>query len=103
MTNNRRRPKWLLIVSLLAVFAVVAAACADDADDAPPPATTAAPEAAPETDDETPAVPAAEAPRTQGPGGEEAVASSEVTLSGDEIAEVQGGGYTAALLWHTAG
>ena len=103
MTTNRRRPKWLLIVSLLAVFAVVAAACADDADDAPPPATTAAPEAAPQTDDEAPAVPVAEAPRTQGPGGEEAVASSEVTLSGAEVAEVQGGGYTAALLWHTAG
>ena len=103
MTINRKKPKWLLIVSLLAVFAVVAAACADDEDDAPPPATTAAPEAAPEPDDEAPAVPAAEAPRTQGPGGEEAVASSEVALSGDEIAEVQGGGYTAALLWHTAG
>ena len=103
MTTKWKRPKWLLIVSLLAVFAVVAAACADDDDDAAPPATTAAPETAPEPDDETAAEPGPAAPRTQGPGGEEAVASSEVALSDDEIAEVQGGGYTAALLWHTAG
>ncbi|MYH94639.1 MAG: substrate-binding domain-containing protein, partial [Acidimicrobiaceae bacterium] len=103
MTINRKKPKWLLIVSLLAVFAVVAAACADDEDEAAPPATTAAPDAAPEPTDEPAPEPVAEAPRTQGPGGEEAVASSEVSLSDEEVAEVQGGGYTAALLWHTAG
>ena len=123
MTTKTKKPKWLLFVSLLAVFAVVAAACADDADDAAPPATTAAPEPAPEPEpapDPEPALepapepepapdpepepdPAPEAPKTQGPGGEEAVASSEVTLSDDEVAEVQAGGHTAALLWHTAG
>ncbi len=43
------------------------------------------------------------APVTQGPGGEEATPSGEIVLSGDEIGEVQAGGYTAALLWHTAG
>ena len=95
MTTKSKRPKWLLPVSLLAVFAVLGAACGDDGDDAAPTTTAAPTTAAPE--------PAPEPPKTQGPGGEEAVPSSEITLSDGEIGEVQAGGYTAALLWHTSG
>ena len=116
-----RVPKWLLLVSSLAVFAVFAAACGDDDEAAPATTTTAAaepepaaepdPEPAPEPEPEPEPAPepepepepGPEPPKTQGPGGEEAVPSSEVALSDDEIAEVQAGGFTAALLWHTAG
>lgn len=38
--------------------------------------------------------------QTIGPGGETATPTSEVTISGDQVADVQAGGYTAALLWH---
>ncbi|MCY3539238.1 MAG: substrate-binding domain-containing protein [bacterium] len=43
------------------------------------------------------------APVTRGPGGEVATPSGEVVLSDGEVAEVRSGGFTAALLWHTAG
>ena len=100
MTTKNKKPRWLLLASLLAVSALVAVSCGDDgAETSEAPATTAAPATT-----EAPAVaPAADAPMTQGPGGEEAVPSSEVTLSDEEVAEVQSGGYTAALLWHTSG
>ena len=52
---------------------------------------------------EPPPAPAFEAPVTQGPGGEEATSSAEISLSEAEADEVRAGGYTAALLWHTAG
>ena len=39
---------------------------------------------------------------TRGPGGEEPTPASEVTLTEEEKAQVEEGGYTAALLWHTA-
>lgn len=42
-------------------------------------------------------------PVTQGPNGETASPSSEIVLSDDEVAQVQAGAYTAALLWHTSG
>ena len=48
-------------------------------------------------------VPAPVAPVTRGPGGEDAVASSVIGLSAEEVGSVRSGGYTAALLWHTAG
>ena len=110
MKTNRHKPARLLAVALLAVFAVVATACGEDDDDAAP-ATTTAPSTTttvPSTtttasSTTTTAAPEPERPVTQGPGGETAVASSDVTLTDSEIAEVREGGYTAALLWHTAG
>lgn len=39
----------------------------------------------------------------KGPNGEDAVPASDVTLSDEEIAEIQAGNYTAALLWAGAG
>ena len=41
--------------------------------------------------------------RDAGPGGEEATSSAEISLTDAEADEVRAGGYTAALLWHTAG
>ncbi|MCY4104264.1 MAG: substrate-binding domain-containing protein [bacterium] len=52
---------------------------------------------------EPPPAPAFEPPVTQGPGGEEATSSAEISLTDAEADEVRAGGYTAALLWHTAG
>ena len=100
-TTKNKIPKWLLLVSLLAVFAVFAASCGDDDETSSETTTTttAAPDPEPVPDPE----PAPEPPMTQGPGGEQAVPASEIGLDDDEIAEVQAGGYTAALLWHTSG
>lgn len=42
-------------------------------------------------------------PVTVGPAGEAATPSSEIVLTEEEIAEVQEGTFTAALLWHTEG
>jgi len=130
-TKNHKNPRWLLFVALLAVFAVFAVSCGDDSSTSSTPTTTAAPaptttSAAADEMPETPATtaapapttttattdemvetpapePAPEAPITQGPAGEAAVAASEISLTDSEIAEVQAGGYTAALLWHTTG
>src|SRR5919106_2648404 len=41
-------------------------------------------------------------PQTVGPGGEPATPSSEVKLTEEDIAALQGQGHTAALLWHTS-
>jgi len=93
---------WL-ITGLVAVLSLVAAACGGDAEEE----TTTTQAAAEATTTQAPATteapPEPVAPVTQGPGGEEATASGEIVLSGDEMAQVQSGGYTAALLWHTAG
>ena len=40
--------------------------------------------------------------QTVGPAGESATPSSEVTLTDEDIAALQGQGHTAALLWHTS-
>lgn len=40
--------------------------------------------------------------QTVGPNGEKATPSDSVILSAEEVAEIQGGDYTAALLWHTS-
>ena len=104
-TTKNKIPKWLLLVSLLAVFAVFAASCGDD-DETPSETTTtttAAPDPEPAPEPEPDPEPAPEPPMTQGPGGEQAVPASEIGLDDNEIAEVQAGGYTAALLWHTSG
>ncbi len=103
MNPKRRTPAIWLVTSLVAVLGLVAAACGGDAEEET--TTTQAAAAATTTQSPvttaTPAEPVA--PVTQGPGGEEATASSEIVLSGDEIGQVRSGGYTAALLWHTAG
>ena len=39
----------------------------------------------------------------KGPNGEDAVAAADVTLTDEEIAEIQAGNYTATLLWAGAG
>ena len=111
MTTNKKKARWLLLVSLLCVFAVFATACGDDDDDSSEPTpTTAAPDpepapttAAPDPEPAPEPAPEPERPKTQGPGGEEAVAASEIMLTDDEIADVQSGSHTAALLWHTSG
>ena len=126
-TKNHKNPRWLLFVALLAVFAVFAVSCGDDRSTSSTPTTTAVPTTTTATTDEadempattaapvttttvademveTPAPePAPEAPITQGPAGEAAVPASEISLTDSEITEVQAGGYTAALLWHTTG
>ena len=102
MNLKRKTSAMWLITGLVAVLGLVVAACGDAEEDST--TTQATAEAtttqAPATT-EAPAEPMA--PVTQGPGGEEATPSGEIVLSGDEIGEVQAGGYTAALLWHTAG
>src|SRR5262249_45908394 len=40
--------------------------------------------------------------QTHGPNGEPPTPTSEIKLSDDEVAELKGGNYTAALLWHTS-
>ena len=55
-----------------------------------------------ETGDSVPEDPAEIGLLTIGPNGEEATASSEVSLTEEEIAQIQEGNYTAALLWHTS-
>ncbi len=104
-TTKNKIPKWLLLVSLLAVFAVFAASCGDDDETSSETTTTttAAPDPEPAPEPEPDPEPAPEPPMTQGPGGEQAVPASEIGLDDNEIAEVQAGGYTAALLWHTSG
>ena len=111
----------LLLLTVLALFAAACTGTDDDADGDAAPVTTAPAVEVDAADDmadddmadddmadddmadDDMADDAAHAPVTQGPGGEEAVPSSEISLSDDEIAQVQAGGYTAALLWHTAG
>ena len=101
MKTRARTPKRLVFVAMMAVFGLLAVACGGEevaeettttraATTTEAPATTAAPSA--------PVMPV-----TQGPGGEPATPSSEISLTGDEISQVKAGGYTAALLWHTAG
>ena len=103
MNLKRRTSAIWLVTSLVAVLGLVAAACGGDAEEE----TTTTQAAAATTTTQSPATTAAPAepvaPVTQEPGGEEATASSEIVLSGDEIGQVRSGGYTAALLWHTAG
>ena len=102
MNLKRKTSALWFVTGLVAVLGLVAAACGDAEEEI---TTTQAPAAA--TTTQAPATTQAPtdpvAPVTQGPGGEEATPSGEVVLSGDEVAEVQSGGYTAALLWHTAG
>ncbi|MCY3967846.1 MAG: substrate-binding domain-containing protein [bacterium] len=100
-----------MLSALFVVFVLFAAACGNDDDDdtstSEPQATTMAEASAtamatqaPEpTPEETPMEPA---PVTQGPNGEEATPSSDIQLTADELAQIQSGGYTAALLWHAA-
>lgn len=98
-TTRPKMSKWMFFVSLLAVFAVFAVSCGDDDDDSSTPTTTTTTTAAPTTT----VAPVPDPPITQGPGGEESVPASEIALDDDEIADVQAGAYTAALLWHTSG
>lgn len=97
---------WMLWTAMLVAFALLAAACGDDDDDggaASPSATAEEPESDTEAAEPAEPAPAPQRPVTQGPAGEEAVPSSEITLTADEIATVRDGNHTAALLWHTAG
>ena len=129
MKAKSTRLRLLPAVALLATIGLLAAACGGDdeaATPAPQPAPAPAAEPAPEPPPpapeppapapeppapapepppppEPPPAPAFEAPVTQGPGGEEATSSAEISLSDAEADEVRAGGYTAALLWHTAG
>ena len=131
MKAKSTRLRLLTAVALLATMSLLAAACGDDDSGAPAPqpAPAPAPEPAapapeppapapeppapapeppapapePPPPPEPPPAPAFEAPVTQGPGGEEATSSAEISLSEAEADEVRAGGYTAALLWHTAG
>ena len=92
MNLKRRTSAIWLVTSLVAVLGLVAAACGGDAEEE----TTTTQAAAAATTTQSPATTAAPAepmaPVTQGPGGEEATASSEIVLSGDEIGQVRSGG-----------
>jgi len=106
-TNAHLRTRhhlWMLWTAMLVAFALLTAACGDDDDDdaASPSAAAEEPESDTEAAEPAPPPPP-ERPVTQGPAGEEAVPSSEITLTAEEIATVRDGGHTAALLWHTAG
>lgn len=92
MNTQTRRPTMRLLMALIASFAMVAAACGSDSTSESSDTTVGGGDAPP-----------AEAPVTQGPGGEEATASSEIALDADQIGEVKSGNYSAALLWHTSG
>ena len=114
-----KRSRWLAFSALLAVFVLVAAACGNDDDSSQSEATaapaTAAPTAAADPPDESTPEPTPEAtpeeedmpemaaPVTQGPNGEPASPSGEISLTADELSQIQEGGYTAALLWHISG
>ncbi|MDE0699309.1 MAG: substrate-binding domain-containing protein [Acidimicrobiaceae bacterium] len=117
MKKPEQSLKRLIVFALLAAFALIVAACGDDdsstseptpeapSDDAADDDTTSDDATSDDTasDDTTDETPTADPPVTQGPNGEPASPSSEIVLNDDEVAEVQAGGYTAALLWHTSG
>lgn len=108
--HNIRNLFRLLLISAIFVFAVACGGTAQEDPTAAPAEPTSAPteeaettepteEAAPDTSDLEPADVGLE---TVGPDGEEATASSEIQLTDEELAQIQEGGYTAALLWHTS-
>lgn len=73
---------------------------------APDTAEAPGPDETPAADDET-AKPAentgSEEIKSTGPNGESAVLATELTLTEDEIAQIQAGGYTAAISFHYGG
>ena len=102
MKTRTETTRLRMVMATMAVLGLLAAACGGD--EAAEETTTTAGAAATTQAPATTAPPAAPvAPVTRGPGGEAATPSGEIALSADEIGEVQAGGYTAALLWHTAG
>ncbi len=103
MKHHDKQAGWLLLAALLALFSLVAVSCGDDDSESVGEDTATTTTEAPEPETPEPETPEPEAPITQGPGGEPATPSSEIALSNDEIAQLQAGGHTAALLWHTAG
>ncbi len=90
------RSRRLAVIAVMAALGLAAGACGESTDSADGETTVEEPIAAEEPT-------AADVPVTQGPNGEPASASSEIVLTSDEVATVNGGGYTAALLWHTSG
>ncbi|MDE0708943.1 MAG: hypothetical protein OXH89_00765, partial [bacterium] len=103
MKTRTETTRLRMVMATMAVLGLLAAACGGD-EAAEETTTTTAGAAATTQAPATTAPPAAPvAPVTRGPGGEAATPSGEIVLSAGEVAEVQSGGYTAALLWHTAG
>ncbi len=98
--HTRKEPRWILVIALLAAFGLVAAACGNDGDLT---ASTTEDSDGASSDGTTDETSTADPPVTQGPNGEPSSLSSDIVLTADEATEVQGGGYTAALLWHTSG
>lgn len=102
--RKQRSPLVMLIV-LLAAFSLIAAACSSD--DEPAGTTATAAEGGSGGEGATPIfdtpidfdLAAAETD----PFGNGAVPTSDLELTADEIAQLQAGGYTAALLWAGAG
>lgn len=101
MNTRARTPKRRFLVATMMVLGLLVAACGTEDVAEETTTTRAATTTQAVTTSATPTAPVA--PVTQGPGGEAATPSGEISLSGDEIAQVQAGGHTAALLWHTAG
>jgi ribose transport system substrate-binding protein len=96
------------VVALLVGLGMLAAACGSD----PDPAETAGEEPTAEATDDGASEPAPEDTDTEaaageepsmafaGPQGETPTPASELVLSDEEIAQIQEGNYTAALVWH---
>lgn len=79
--SNFGKLAHLRVVVLVLLLGLLAAACGDD---------------------EVTPVEGAAVPVTEGPFGETPTPSAEVSLTEAETTQVRDGGYTAALLWHTA-
>lgn len=106
--------KWLSVLCIAAMTTLCLAGCggssADPADTEPVQDAAEAPDPAADEESAAPAKEPAAASSTDsgeikstGPNGESAVLATELTLTDEEIAEIQAGGYTAAISFHYGG
>jgi len=111
MKHTKHQSGRVLLGAVLALGLLAASCGSDEEATSGSAATSAAPAASDASATETAVTgtatsddPAATAdPVTVGPAGETATASSEIVLTDAELATVNEGGFTAALLWHTEG
>ncbi len=99
MAEKMRRRTFVLGAAALAGGAVALRTGSIAAQDATPAASAEGGLAAPAVSVETAALAVEE---TRGPGGETATGFDQVSLTADELAQIQGGDYSAALVMHTS-